>query len=49
MKLFQVNIKKTANSGKTAHYYKMETYNVVVHKMNQLVSEGEIFDFEVIA
>jgi len=49
MKLFQVNIKKTATSGKTAHYYKMDSYNVVIRKMNQLVSEGDIFDFEVIA
>jgi len=49
MKLFQVNISKTATSGKTAHYYKMSNYKVVINKMNQLVSEGEIFDFEVIA
>ena len=49
MELFQINISKTATSGKTAHYYKMSNYNVVMHKMHQLVSEGEIFDFEVIA
>jgi len=49
MKLFQVNISKTATSGKTAHYYKMSDYNVVMHKMHQLLSQGDIHDFEVIA
>jgi len=49
MKLFQVNISKTATSGKTAHYYKMSDYNVVIHKMQEMLRNGEIFDFEVIA
>jgi hypothetical protein len=49
MKLFQININKTATSGKTAHYYQMSDYNVVIQKMQEQLRNGEIHDFEVIA
>jgi len=49
MELFQVNINKTATSGKTAHYYKMSDYNVVIQKIQGQLRNGEIHDFEVIA
>jgi len=49
MKLFQINIKKTATSGKTAHYYKADDYNIVLQKMQAMLRDGEIVDFEVIA
>ena len=49
MKLFQINISKTATSGKSAHYYKVDDYNIVLQKMQAMLRDGEIFDFEVIA
>jgi len=49
MKLFQININKTATSGKTAHYYQMSDYNVVIQKMQEQLRNGEIHDYEVIA
>jgi len=49
MKLFQINISETATSGKSAHYYKVDDYNIVLQKMQSMLRNGEIFDFEVIA
>ena len=49
MKLFQINISKTATSGKSPHYYKVDDYNIVLHKMQEMLRNGEIFDFGVIA
>lgn len=49
MQLFQINISKSATSGKSAHYYRMTDYNVVIQNMQEQLRNGEIFDYEVIA
>lgn len=48
MSLFQINVSRTATSGKTAHYFRKEDYNVVLHEYQAKLRNGEIFDFEVV-
>lgn len=48
MSLFQINVSRTATSGKTAHYFRKEDYNVVLAEYQAKLRNGEIFDFEVV-
>jgi hypothetical protein len=45
--MFQIKIIHSDGSSRIVRF-KEETRNVVLHKYNQLVSQGDIFDFEIV-
>lgn len=48
MVLFQINTRSHKTAPKVARYFKMDEYNVVIQKFQEMLRNGEIFDFEVI-